>query len=74
MIHKSKHEVWPFNYLSNFKVRAMHRNHIIKKYIHFAPENLFIKYKIESSTNFVNKAENVHKLEKSKKNKFLILC
>lgn len=52
----------------------MHRNHIIKKYIHFAPENLFIKYKIESSTNFVNKAENVHKLEKSKKNKFLILC
>lgn len=39
LIHKSKCEVWPFNYISNFKVRAMHRKHMIKNAMHLSLKN-----------------------------------
>lgn len=59
--------MWPFNYISNFKVRAMHRNNVVKNPIHFVTENLFIKYKIAANINFVNKVEKVHKVANFKK-------
>lgn len=59
LIHKSNREVWPFNYISNFKVRVTHRNHMIKNSTHFVTEILFIKYKIEPNTNFVVRLKNI---------------